>query len=69
MNTHNPLKFIALFGTVVGSLAIITLIFLPPVIQSIFVYFAIGFPIVVILLFLIVLYFPNGVFRSGAGDS
>lgn len=68
MSTNNPLKFIAVFGTVVGSLAIVSLIFLPPAIQSIFVYFAIGFPVIVLLLFLVVLYFPNGVFKSGVGD-
>jgi|AntRauTorckE6833_2_1112554.scaffolds.fasta_scaffold16432_2 hypothetical protein len=64
MRKNESLKTIAFFSTVVEGLAIIALVLLPPVVQSVFVYFVMIFPAIIIILFIIMLYSKTGIFRS-----
>lgn len=61
MKVSNPLTIIAIFSGLAEMLATVALIQSPPEIQSIFVYFVMAFPTVLVLLFFFVLYFKNTV--------
>jgi len=59
IKVSNPLTIIAIFAGLAETLATVALVKLPPEIQSIFVYFVMAFPAVIVLLFFFVLYFKN----------
>ena len=61
MKVSNPLTVIAIFAGLAETMAAIALVRLPPEIQHIFVYFVMFFPLLLVLLFFIVLYFKNTV--------
>jgi predicted Rossmann fold nucleotide-binding protein DprA/Smf involved in DNA uptake len=59
MKVSNPLTIIAIFAGVAETLATVALVKLPLEVQSVFVYFVMVFPMVIVLLFFFVLYFKN----------
>ncbi|MER2494897.1 ArsR family transcriptional regulator [Vibrio neptunius] len=61
MKVSNPLTIIAIFAGLAETLATVALIKLPPEIQSVFVYFVIAFPTLIVCLFFFVLYSKNNV--------
>ncbi len=61
MKISNPLTIIAVFAGVAEALATISLIKLPLPVQSIFVYFVMFFPTLIVMLFFFVLIFNNQV--------
>jgi hypothetical protein len=61
LKVNNPLTIIAIFAGLAESLATGVLVLLPAEIQSVFVYFVMAFPLVIVLLFFYILYFKNTV--------
>ncbi|HHF3086143.1 TPA: ArsR family transcriptional regulator [Vibrio diabolicus] len=59
MKVNNPLTIIAIFAGLAETLATVALIQLPLEVQQTFVYFVMIFPVMIVLLFFLVLYFKN----------
>ncbi|KGJ90910.1 helix-turn-helix transcriptional regulator [Colwellia psychrerythraea] len=59
MKVSNPLTIISIFAGLAEVMATAALINLPAEMQSIFIYFVMGFPTLIVLLFFIILVFKN----------